>query len=82
MGLPALLLVIAQNQRSNAANLDKSGVCINLGWHETVSPARLAEEVKCLLTSKPRRAAMSHAGKKLVDGEGAKRVVAELEDQC
>jgi UDP-2,4-diacetamido-2,4,6-trideoxy-beta-L-altropyranose hydrolase len=78
LGLPAVSLVIAANQRSIAEELGAAGVIFNLGWHAEVSAERLATSVDGLLFSSFRRLRMSQKGRALVDGKGAERVVSAL----
>ena len=78
LGLPAVSLVIAENQRGIAEELGTAGVVFNLGWHAEVSSERLATAVDGLLFSSFRRLRMSQKGRALVDGKGAERVVSAL----
>jgi UDP-2,4-diacetamido-2,4,6-trideoxy-beta-L-altropyranose hydrolase len=78
VGLPAVALVIAQNQCAVADELGAAGVVVNLGWHEDASRERLASTVDGLLYSAFRRLRMSQQGRALVDGKGAERVAAAL----
>ncbi len=78
LGLPAVSLVIAENQRGIAEELGTAGVVFNLGWHAEVSAERLANTVDGLLFSSFRRLRMSQKGRALVDGKGAERVVSAL----
>jgi UDP-2,4-diacetamido-2,4,6-trideoxy-beta-L-altropyranose hydrolase len=78
MGLPALALVIAENQRAIAEELSAAGVIFNLGSHQEVSAERIASIVDGLLYSSFRRLRMSQRGRALVDGKGAERVAAVL----
>ena len=78
LGLTAVSLVIAENQRGIAEELGTAGVVFNLGWHAEVSAERLANTVDGLLFSSFRRLRMSQKGRALVDGKGAERVVSAL----
>jgi UDP-2,4-diacetamido-2,4,6-trideoxy-beta-L-altropyranose hydrolase len=78
LGLPAVSLVIAENQRGIAEELGTAGVVFNLGWHAEVSSERLATAVDGLLFSSFRRLRMSQKGRALVDGKGTERVVSAL----
>ena len=78
VGLPAVLLVIAENQRASAAELGAAGLVVNLGWHANVSVERLASEIDDLIDASSRRSRMSRQGKALVDGHGADRVAATM----
>ncbi|MDY7075432.1 MAG: UDP-2,4-diacetamido-2,4,6-trideoxy-beta-L-altropyranose hydrolase [Chloroflexota bacterium] len=78
MGLPHLILVLAENQRPIAERLGMAGVAIDLGWHEEVDSAGVAEALVSLLKAGKVREEMSRRGQQLVDGEGGSRVVAGM----
>jgi UDP-2,4-diacetamido-2,4,6-trideoxy-beta-L-altropyranose hydrolase len=78
MGLPALLIVLADNQRPAAEELHRRGAVINLVEGAEASLDVLAEQLASLHVSSERRMAMSETGRMLVDGLGAERVAAEL----
>lgn len=80
MGLPSLLLCLADNQRHNCRELAAGGVAVDMGWHEEVTPQLLAHTLKQLMVDAPRRTAMSAAGRALVDGCGAERVCLHLRE--
>ena len=80
MGLPALMIVLADNQRSNAEQLQLSGVARNLGWHENLTPEKIAEEIARLAGDFSARAEMSKRGRELVDGLGSNRVMSCLQN--
>ncbi|MBE8998098.1 MULTISPECIES: UDP-2,4-diacetamido-2,4,6-trideoxy-beta-L-altropyranose hydrolase [unclassified Nostoc] len=79
MGLPSLILILAENQRAIAQKLNEMGVSIHLGWHEDVSAAEIASAVAHLLRAVHTRVKMTRCGQELVDGEGSKRVLKHLE---
>jgi UDP-2,4-diacetamido-2,4,6-trideoxy-beta-L-altropyranose hydrolase len=78
LGVPALSLVIAENQRSIAEELAAAGVVVNLGWHADSTIDRIATSVNGLVYCSFRRLRMSQQGRALVDGKGAARVAAAL----
>jgi UDP-2,4-diacetamido-2,4,6-trideoxy-beta-L-altropyranose hydrolase len=80
MQLPSVLLILADNQRSNAIGLDSAGAALNLGWHEDLRPEALAHALEQLLAARETRAAMAAAGRSLVDGKGSCRVVALMSE--
>lgn len=75
MGVPAILLIVAENQLGLGKALDESGAAVNLGWARDVPPVLLAEEVERLILSPSKRGRMRVIGRSLVDGLGAQRVV-------
>jgi UDP-2,4-diacetamido-2,4,6-trideoxy-beta-L-altropyranose hydrolase len=78
LGLPALLIDLADNQTPLARELHRRGCAIHLGPPEEVSVQRLAEQIQRLRRSQGDRQTMSSHCRALVDGEGARRVVAIL----
>lgn len=78
MGLPAVVIDVAENQRAIAEGLARLAICIHAGCVENFSSDGLAVEIERLLLSPDCRSAMSRRGRELVDGEGARRVVNEL----
>jgi UDP-2,4-diacetamido-2,4,6-trideoxy-beta-L-altropyranose hydrolase len=75
MGLPSLLLVTAQNQARSAAGLAAVGVATSAGWHADTGEAELSEALAGLFGNPQQRASMSLAGRALIDGQGAQRVI-------
>ncbi len=75
MRLPALLLVVADNQNCVADRLEVAGAAINLGRQSAVSPPEVSRALLRLLRDRGEREAMARSGRNLVDGEGAARVV-------
>jgi UDP-2,4-diacetamido-2,4,6-trideoxy-beta-L-altropyranose hydrolase len=78
LGMPAVILPVADNQLRIAETMDALGVVQSLGWHEQATEADLAAAVGALLDDEPRRKAMATAGRHLVDGQGADRVIRAL----
>lgn len=79
LGLPAVLIDVAENQTPIARELDRQGVAIHAGSSQQVTAEDIAARLKPLLASPERRAAMSERGRKLVDGQGADRVVSAMQ---
>lgn len=75
MGVPAVVLVLGENQRANAEALDKGGVALNMGWHGQIVPSQISQAIMQLLASGEVRSAMTHRGQELVDGYGIERVL-------
>lgn len=80
MGLPALMMVMADNQRSNAEQLQSAGVARNLGWHKDLPPEKIAQQMGSLSDDFLTRGKMSRCGKELVDGLGSERVMSCLQN--
>lgn len=79
MGLPALTIIMADNQLLVANALAEANVVRNLGRHETLERDDLVSALLSLLSDFPLRAEMSQRGRTLVDGKGAERVLSCLQ---
>jgi RimJ/RimL family protein N-acetyltransferase len=78
LGLPALIVDLAQNQVSVAQRLDELGIARHIGSSSNCSDTRIASELTRLLASSETRNRMSRLGRELVDGRGASRVCAAM----
>ena len=78
MGLPSIILVLADNQRAISLELGKTKVAVNLGWHEDISVTEIGSTVAQLLINTDMRAEIVKNSQKLVDGEGYKQVLGYL----
>ncbi len=78
LGLPGILLVLAENQESVAAAASRMGIAWSLGAGTDVSASAIAGKLEELLGSDCERTSQSGKGRKLVDGRGAERVAAFL----
>jgi UDP-2,4-diacetamido-2,4,6-trideoxy-beta-L-altropyranose hydrolase len=78
MGLPALVLVVADNQKGVADGLDALGVVRSLGRCIDVDEVDVARASKVLVTDSAQRGAMSEKGRQLVSGSGADEVVTSM----
>ena len=78
LGLPALLVVIADNQRPAAEEFSRRGAIMNLGEGSGLQAATLSSHLASLVNSQQLRNTMSAQGRELVDGCGAERVVRAL----
>lgn len=81
MGLPSLLVVLADNQRPTADYLGKAGLAINLGWHAELHPSAAAGEINNLMDEPEKRREMSLGSRKLIDGQGTDRVLMRLKGE-
>jgi UDP-2,4-diacetamido-2,4,6-trideoxy-beta-L-altropyranose hydrolase len=78
LGLPALVLIAADNQRLVARTLAEHGAAEVLGAEHEVSRERLASAIRELLGSPSRLLAMAEAGISLCDGQGSSRVTVTI----
>lgn len=81
MGLPDLILIIANNQQAIAERLDASGIVVNLGWNDTPSQSEIVKEVMRLMCDKDTRERMSLQSQQLVDVDGVNRVLMYMKNQ-
>ena len=75
MGVPSIVLIVAENQVDIATAITEAGAGLSLGWAEDISAEMLAESVRGLFTSYRRRVQMAQAGLAITDGLGRHRVV-------
>lgn len=78
LGLPSILVDLADNQTAIAQGLDRRGCAIHVGRSDDVTPLKLAEALQRLLDCKENRKNMSRRCRQLVDARGASRVVSVL----
>jgi len=81
MGVPSLVLILAENQRPIAEGLDKVGVAVNLGWHKDLSSSEIENALLSLISDKPKRAEVVQRAQALVDGSGSIRLLTELREE-
>jgi UDP-2,4-diacetamido-2,4,6-trideoxy-beta-L-altropyranose hydrolase len=74
MGVPALIVVLADNQVGVAQAVARRGSGVDLGRSDAFDAARLGAAIAALAGDQPARSAMVEAGQALVDGRGATRV--------
>jgi len=75
MGVPALLVQVADNQRRGAPLLAERGMAVDLGWHEDLTPQRMAASIREMMADKDRRTKMARLGQAAVDGKGVARAL-------
>ena len=73
-----LNVVLADNQRAVAAQLEQAQMSVNLGWHTEMTPSRILAKLAPLMDAPTVRAAMSARGQALIDGRGSERVIAAM----
>lgn len=81
LGLPSLLLLLAENQRANAQELDRIGAAVNLGPAAGIRTGeRLLGELSRLLADANALREMSARAADVCDGLGVERVVSAIEE--
>lgn len=78
MGVPMVLIILADNQKDIAAGMAEAGVASCAGWYDLLAPRDLAKTLTEMLEKPSLRSQMSYRGRSLVDSLGAKRVVDQL----
>ena len=79
LGLPALLISVAENQRALAQELNDRGCAIHLGKPQDLSAEQVASQLERLLNSSEIRYSLSQRARQLVDGTGAQRVTSIMQ---
>jgi UDP-2,4-diacetamido-2,4,6-trideoxy-beta-L-altropyranose hydrolase len=80
LGLPSILLDVADNQIPVAIELNRRGCALYAGSGNTVSPDDLVNTLENLLASQDKRRSISLRCRQLVDGLGAGRVVSAMRE--
>lgn len=80
LGLPSLIVVLAENQRDIAAALDRAGAALDLGQAETLTNEKLTAALQMLYQENARRFAMAEQAAAICDGDGTRRVMEVLEN--
>jgi UDP-2,4-diacetamido-2,4,6-trideoxy-beta-L-altropyranose hydrolase len=80
MGLPSLILVLAENQQKAVAVLSQQGIMINLGAGTSSEPCYIRQVTAELLPAPHTRHAMMQKSQGIVDGMGAKRTASYLQN--
>jgi len=75
LGLPTLLIVLADNQQAIADVSARSGAGLSFGSLSTETPERLARALKSLIADETLRRDMVTKAAALCDGQGARRAV-------
>lgn len=78
LGVPSVVLVVAENQRGNVEGLERAGAAISFGAGSAVNPQALGSALRELAFDPARRRSMSDAGRELCDALGPDRVMNAL----
>lgn len=74
MGLPSLLIVLAENQRPIATGMVQAHAAFNLGEHSTLTAAHIAKTLRNTISQVSQRKTFSQHSRALIDGQGSQRV--------
>jgi len=75
MGLPSLIVAIAENQIPVAGKMAEIGAALNLGWHTDLNCEDIKMAFRALAGSRTSRDSLSLKSSELVDGLGCTRVI-------
>ncbi|MDH3813899.1 MAG: UDP-2,4-diacetamido-2,4,6-trideoxy-beta-L-altropyranose hydrolase [Acidobacteriota bacterium] len=78
LGVPAVIGVVAENQRLGAAALERSGAAVAFDGMTTSAAEELRQVIRLVCGDQPRRSAMIKASQGMIDGMGAARVVSTV----
>jgi UDP-2,4-diacetamido-2,4,6-trideoxy-beta-L-altropyranose hydrolase len=78
LGLPAIVIELSDNQRLPARSLAAAGAVENAGPVQAQDVSALASRIHALCHDFEGRRTMTDAGRRLVDGQGAARVISRL----
>lgn len=78
LGLPTLLVVVAENQVNNAKGLQQFGAAVNLGWRGAIDIEKLKGAFVQLISDPKKTLQMSNRAAVVCDGLGALRVLTHL----
>lgn len=81
LGLPAVLVHNAENQKAVASSLDRAGAAIHVGSGRDLLASQLAGMLDSILASASERQNMADRAQELVDGYGTARLVAFMDDE-
>jgi UDP-2,4-diacetamido-2,4,6-trideoxy-beta-L-altropyranose hydrolase len=78
LGVPALTVIIAENQEPSSRVMHERGAIHCLGWQQDLTDDHLAGEFQDLAADTDRRRNMIRAGREIIDGQGPQRVMAVM----
>lgn len=82
LGLPSLIIVVAENQRETTIDLAKTKAIVYLGSDSNVTVGKLFKELNNFITDSEVYLQVAKGSKKIVDGNGSKRVINVINKMC
>ncbi len=82
MGLPTIVIVLAENQAAIASAMHRLGIAESLGWYDQLNAQIIANAIIHLANSASQRISMSQGGRSMVDGQGARRIASIFAETC
>jgi UDP-2,4-diacetamido-2,4,6-trideoxy-beta-L-altropyranose hydrolase len=80
LGVPMIAITLAQNQEPTCRELADRGVAIDAGWFYSLEAESLCKRMLEIMGDPDGRKSLGDAGRSLVDGEGARHVVAYMRE--
>lgn len=77
-GLPNIIIILSADQELIASELSKYGVSIALGKPDEINSISIIKTISDLMYSPDKRYAMTQAGRRIVDGNGTRRIISAL----
>lgn len=81
MGVPSILITVAENQRYLARRASAAGIAQWAGEGHELTPEDLAQAIRTLCEDQTRRIEMSRRSRDLIDGRGAARFLDVLSER-
>ena len=78
MGLPSVIIILAEHQEENVNQLTRIGACLSVNCQDGLSVEEIAEVITILSKSSTKREKISQISQKSFDGLGASRGLGEL----
>jgi UDP-2,4-diacetamido-2,4,6-trideoxy-beta-L-altropyranose hydrolase len=79
MGIPMLLVTMAENHARTADEFARRRLALSAGWYDQLTVKELSCVIEDFLSDNARQREMSQDGSRLIDGCGAERVVAAMQ---
>lgn len=79
LGMPSVLIVLAENQRPIERGLVDAGAAVSAGWHADVTADEIAAITSALIEDPDRVVAMGRSAADVTDGQGTDRVIEQVD---
>jgi spore coat polysaccharide biosynthesis protein SpsF len=77
-GVPGIYLCLTDDHAQSVSACERAGIGISLGLHDQLEDGEIVDTVQALLADAEQRSAIRAAGLTTIDGEGARRIAADL----
>ena len=81
MGVPMVVIAIAENQSMNASYLGEGQYAINLGWYENLTLELIKSSIEKIIDQPYKLFNMQQRSKSLVDGYGIERIMMHIKNE-